>query len=853
MNALVAQICNLPYRRFQTGNAPQNSILRYGRVKLCATMCATALLLLASPNWLRAAAPADPKQIQFFESKIRPVLADNCFKCHSESEKVKGGLRVDDREALLKGGNTGPAIVPGNPEKSLLIRAILYTDPDLQMPPKDQKLTSSQIADLTAWVKMGAPFPVATASTAASKPKPAKDDHWAFKPVGKPAAPKVADPAWSANPVDAFIYASLDAKGMKPSPKADKRTLIRRVYYDMIGLPPTPAEVDAFLDDESPDAFTKLVDTLLKSPHYGERWGRHWLDTARYSDTKGEIKKKYEDETYAHAWTYRDYVIRAFNDDKPYDQFIMEQIAADRLPPGKDKSSLAALGFLTLGERFMNNMNDIIDDRIDVVTKGFLGLTVACARCHDHKFDPIPTADYYSLYGIFASSVEPKDKPLLTSYTQSAETKDYLAKYVPLQNELTKIEAMVGGRGKKGEPKAPKAKGAPRPPQLSKAEKKTLQKKESTLQGKIADLQLSHPGAPPQAMVLVDKPNPADAPIFIRGESQSKGAVVPRQFLDVLSNGQRKPFRNGSGRLELAQAIASKDNPLTARVMVNRIWQHHFGVGFVPTPDDLGHQSDPPSHPELLDYLSRYFMEHGWSVKEMHRLILLSNTWQQDSKDNPRYSQVDPFNRLLWRQNIRRLDFEALRDGILAIGGSLDATVYGKPVKLEQEPYSNRRTLYGFVDRNNLSEILNSFDFANPDMTSGRRNETTVPQQSLFLMNSPMVVEQAKKLVKLPEFTELDDDKERIEFLFERIYQRPPTPVDLRVALNFLGTPPALAEQLAQKAPPPEVSRRKRVAKKSPRKGPANGATAFVQRAPLSSMEEFAHALFMANEMSFVN
>ncbi|MBI3876908.1 MAG: DUF1553 domain-containing protein, partial [Verrucomicrobia bacterium] len=509
----------------------------------------------------------------------------------------------------------------------------------------------------------------------------------------------------------------------------------------------------------------------------GERWGRHWLDVARYSDTKGSVKKKQEDYHYPYAWTYRDYVIKAFNDDKPFTQFIVEQIAADLVPKLSDRTALAALGFVTLGDRFMNNQNDIINDRIDVVTKGFLGLTVACARCHDHKFDPIPMKDYYSLRGVFASSDEPLDKPVIARPANSAAYADYQKQAAPLMKQLASNEAQLRSlKGKDG-----KARQA----------RKQLQNREGELRGDVAQLEMTHPGAPARAMVLEDKPKPEDSPVFLRGEAENKGPIVPRQFIEILSGPNRKPFTYGSGRLELAYAIASKNNPLTARVLVNRVWLHHFGEGFVSTPDDFGNMAAPPSHPELLDYLAARFVEDGWSIKKLHRLIMLSNTYQQSSEDNPRYAQIDPNNRLLWRANMRRLEMEAVRDSILAVGGKLDLTMGGKPVNLGSYPFSERRSVYGVVDRNNLPEVFNHFDFANPDITTGKRYETIVPQQSLFFMNSPLVVEQAKNLVKRSEFKAVSDDTERIKLLYEIIYQRPPTPEEIKLGESFLAVEPS--------------------------------------------------------------
>ncbi|HVK59891.1 MAG TPA: DUF1549 domain-containing protein, partial [Candidatus Kapabacteria bacterium] len=372
-----------------------------------------AVVALASPQLsARAEEKLDPAQVEFFENKIRPVLAESCYNCHSQkSEKVKGGLFLDTKDGLLKGGDNGPAIVPGDPDKSLLIKAVRYSDPNLQMPPKDKKLSSEQIADLEAWVKMGAPDPRTAVNQTLAVREGQKKNHWAFQPIKRPAVPEVSKPNWTRNPIDNFVFAKLDENGMKPSARADKRTLIRRATFDLIGLPPTHEEVEAFLADDSERALEVVVDRLLASPQYGERWARHWLDVARYADTKGYVFE--EERRYPYSYTYRDYVIRAFNEDLPYNRFIIEQLAADLLPLGEDKRPLAAMGFLTLGRRFLNNQPDIIDDRIDVVTRGFMGLTVQCARCHDHKYDPIPTKDYYSLYGVFASSSEPSEKPLL--------------------------------------------------------------------------------------------------------------------------------------------------------------------------------------------------------------------------------------------------------------------------------------------------------------------------------------------------------------------------------------------------------------------------------------------------------
>jgi hypothetical protein len=789
---------------------------------------------------------------------------------------VKGGLLLDTREGTLKGGDSGPVIVPGDAEKSLLIKAVRYSDPDLQMPPKGEKLTDAQIADLVAWVKMGAPDPRTGTSTA--KKADAKS-HWAFKPVAKPSVPVISRSVSSiqssvpasplnteslnteySNPIDAFVLAKLDEQGMKLSPPADRRTLIRRAYYDLIGLPPTPEEVQAFLDDSSPDAFAKIVDRLLALPQYGERWGRHWLDVARYSDTKGEIKRLRDTPLYPFAWTYRDYVIKAFNDDKPYDRFILEQIAADKLRLPKGDPTLAALGFLTLGERFQNNENDIINDRIDVVTKGFLGLTVSCARCHDHMFDPIPTKDYYSLRGIFESSHEPKVAPLIGGDpTLNPDYADYYSQRTNLQYQLDALLPKVR-RGN----------------QLANRE---ILKERIELQNRIDALELTHPAAPARAHVLLDDTVPKDSPVFIRGEAQNKGPTVPRQFLECLAGPNRKPFSIGSGRIELANAIASKSNPLTPRVMVNRIWQHHFGEGIVTTPDDFGAMGSAPSHPELLDYLAAHFMEHKWSVKQMHRLILTSQTWQQSSDNNPRFAQIDPFNGLLWRQNLRRLELEPVRDSLLAIGGKLDTNLYGKPVPLALpkgrsfraalvlEPsgrpvnigYTTRRTVYGYIDRSDLPEVFNHFDFANPEMANGLRHQTTVPQQALYLMNSPLVVEQARNVVARRDVAACKTDEEKINRLYEIIYQRLPRAEELKLGLEFLDDAATPADTAPTTAASEPIRSGKGKGKFQDQMKAKREAFIAARKAgvrdvkPLDAWAEYAHALLLANEASFVN
>lgn len=878
----------------------------------------------------------------FFEQKIRPTLADKCYKCHSaNSEKIKGGLQLDTREGLLRGGESGPAILAGEPDKSLLIKAVRYTDKELQMPPGDKPLSVEEIRDLENWVKMGAPDPrVGTAATAHTYKVDFEEarKHWAFQPVNRPVVPTVADPdKWTRTEVDKFILQKLHEKKLKPSPIADKVTLLRRATFDLIGLPPTPKELEEFLADESPGAFATVVDRLLDSPRYGERWARYWLDLAHYADTRGSADGS-GNNRYNFAYTYRDYVIKAFNDDLPYDQFLVQQIAADRIS-GLEEQNLAALGFLTLGNRFGNQINDIIDDRIDIIGKGTMALTLTCARCHDHKFDPIPTQDYYSLHGIFSSCIEPKQGPVIAIPTNTALYADYkrqlavkekaLEDYREAQIRKLKgevfgkageymlavhefqhgtnskplgpylqskgLSGQLGGRWeralklaeRKHDPifapwfefaavsgpefaskareiaaryqSGPPAKDKCNPevawlyssaPQsmaqlagrysaifsniekkwdnaldMAQAMKKTdpeglespaeeeirqflfakasptyldetrinnLLRRDNQVRNNLDrlekafdELKQSHPGSPAHAHVLTDSPKAKDSYVFIKGNPGSKGPTAPRRFLKILSGENRPIFNEGSGRLQLARAIASAENPLTARVFVNRVWLHHFGEGLVRNPDDFGTRSEPPTHPELLDYLASEFVKSGWSIKKLHRLMMLSSVYQQDS-DGTQYSQVDPDNKWLWRMSRRRLDFEAMRDTILMIGGKLDTKMGGPPVRLDTEPYPVRRSVYGYIDRNNLPGMLVAFDFASPDLTTGRRETTTLPQQALFMMNSPLVVEQARDLVKRADFQATAGQRQKIDLLYQIIYQRAPKAIEYQLAAKFL-------------------------------------------------------------------
>ncbi len=771
--------------------------------------CATAALLAcaAAPFFMLRAAdipaadivipPAGPISADdrnFFEAHVRPILVNDCYKCHSrDADKIKGGLMLDTREGVLHGGDTGPALVPGKPDDSLIIKAIRYGDEDLQMPPKGQRLSDDEIADLTEWVRRGAPDPRSNAVKGSAPIYGGVGrQHWSFLPVKPQVVPAVQDAAWCRNPIDEFVLARLEEENMKPNPAADKRTWLRRVSFDLTGLPPSDGDLQDFVADNSPDAYAKVVDRLLASPQYGEHWARYWLDVARYADTKGDAARR-EDPRFPFAWTYRDYVINAFNQDKPYNQFIIEQLAADRVVieqakrthtslDKSDVSSLAALGFLTLGNQFNDNIRDIVNDQIDVTSKAFLGLTVSCARCHDHKFDPIPQKDYYSLYGVFANTRTPDvvwKLPFVHPVARDAAYLAYEAKVKALIERENQIKAdfVVLRRSGGKDP----------------AKRRELILKDIVLNRDINDVESDDPGAPPRSCALLDVPRPVDYPVLLRGEAENKGDIVPRRFLEILSPDpkHRPEWRNDSGRLELARAIADPANPMTARVLVNRLWQQDFGRGFVETPDDLGNQSSAPTHPELLDWLATQFVKDGWSIKKLQRMIVLSQVYRESSADNPAYADTDPDNHLLWRANLRRLDFEELHDALLFTAGTLDLTkIGGKSVLLSSADFATRRCLYTYVDRHNPPELFTQFDFPNPSVPSGRRYETLVPQQALFLMNSALVMETARKLVERPQFQDLTDDSQRVTFLYLEVFNRLPSDKEISFCLDYIKNNP---------------------------------------------------------------
>jgi mono/diheme cytochrome c family protein len=733
---------------------------------------------------------------EFFEAKIRPVLADNCFECHG-AEKHKGGLRLDIRAAMLKGGDTGPAIKPGKPGESPLIEAIRY-EGEVQMPPK-KKLKSEEIAALTDWVKQGAywpePRPGVGGSSITNSSSPVTggigvagaathgQSFWSFQPVSNPAPPPVKNGAWSHSAIDRFILAKLEDKGLTPAPDADKATLIRRAYFDLIGLPPTPGEIETFINDDRPGAFAALIDKLLASPHYGERWGRYWLDVARYGEDQAHA---FQPRLYPNGFRYRDWLVKALNRDLPYNRFILEQIAGDLLD-GPDRSDrLAALGLFACGPVYYGDSkkHDQYADRIDTLTRGFLGLTVACARCHDHKYDPIPTTDYYALAGVFASTeyveIPAAPKEQVEAYNKAQAAIQAKGNEITsfLRAEAARLKQKVTGNQLK---------------QIERMLPADAKAKVQALRAELKRLEKDAPAKYPVIHTLADASRPTDMPVFIRGNAETPGPKVGRRFLSALS-GEHVAFQQGSGRLELAQAIANKDNPLTTRVMVNRIWQHHFGRGLVASCSNFGTLGDRPSHPELLDWLARRFVESGWSIKTIHRAIMLSATYQQSSQFNSQGFTRDPDNTLLWRMNRRRLDVEAWRDAMLAVADRLDQTIGGPSISLDV-PSNHRRTVYAAISRHDLAWMLRLFDFPDPNITSSGRVETTVPLQQLFVLNSEFMVKNAEAVAaRLCVSTRpAAHDSDRIRQAYLLLYGRPANDRELDLGLAYLRStePPA--------------------------------------------------------------
>ncbi|QDT02298.1 Planctomycete cytochrome C [Rubripirellula lacrimiformis] len=944
------------------------------------------MMIVAGTSFPRAASAGGltPRE-EFFENQVRPLLIGRCQECHDASLQ-ESDLRLDSRALVLQGGISGPAAIARNVDESAIIQAVLGQGNFQQMPP-DDPLSQGEIAILKKWVRIGLPWPgdddpVAPALGDQVAIVRAAQSHWAFLPVVHPTPPDVSGLPWAGDlassdqrvsgdeidsasagsvtdvhPIDAFIWETLHDHQLQPNPPAARRVLLRRLYFDLIGLPPTSEQLDALEQDSRPDdvVLGEWTDRLLASEHHGERWARYWLDLARYADTRdwqaqAELR-------YPYAYTYRDYVIHSLNDDKPYDQFVKEQIAADLYldPVSTDPAAvdsvgaetLAALGMLTVGPRFRNNQLEQMADKIDVVCRGLMGITVACARCHDHKYDPVPIEDFYSLYGVFASSVEPQSLPIIPGHqpagdiaadfqAQLAAAQGVLADYkerlkqqadkalrsdlpkyfdgfvmmtiqkkadirgtisklkvedivmTPLNNRLAQslkdkrlakhpvlapwqqglsisakqfadqrqdlirqwlADQDLNARIRSGIESAPpktqgdlvaiyadafdhvignakavgkaNAKGDPKsPPKIAKldADDEAIRRlllgpggwldldveavaNASRLTGKgrkalgdrlkaITEVEASHPGAPPKAMSLVDLEKPVTPFVMLRGEPARRGDRVPRQFLELIAGPDRQPFRVGSGRRELAEAIVDPSNPLTARVAVNRVWARYFGEGLALSLDDFGLRSDPPSHPELLDWLAAEFIRNGWSMKWLHRTIVTSQTYRQSAAARDDGLLADPTNRWLWRQSRRRLDFEAMRDSMLSVAGVLDPAIGGRSIRLSEQPYSFRRSVYAYVDRIELDPMLRTFDFASPTASSASRAETTIPQQALFGMNHPLVAQLCRRIAAdcrdglgRPGNT---DGTAQVQSIYRRVYGRAPTAQELSVSLRFI-------------------------------------------------------------------
>ncbi len=729
-----------------------------------ALVAAVALL----PSFARAAEPVpSARQIEFFEKKIRPILVEQCYKCHSEEaarkKKLKGGLKLDTRAGLLAGGDTGPAIVPGKPDAGSLLKSLHY-DGDVQMPPKG-KLSDALIKDFETWIASGAADPrTATAAQTAGLDIEKGKQFWAFQPVQEPVVPQIRNPQSPIrNEIDAFVQQKWAEKGLRPTGEADRRTLIRRAYFDLTGLPPAPEAVDSFLKDESPDAFAKVLDDLLASEHYGEKWARHWLDVARYAEDQAHtfgVRAKTQ------AWRYRDWVIGAFNSDMPYDRFVKLQIAGDLLSdaPADPFQKFAGLGFLGLGAEYYKNtareqaIAEELDDRVDTLTRGFLALTVSCARCHDHKFDPIPTRDYYSLAGIYYNT-NLTDAPLASPEQMKVYTTAQ-GRMKQAENQLKKMQADLKAHKKNATPEAVKE-----------------------LKDQVARLKKAVPPAPPVAHVVSG--NGPGMKIYIRGNPATKGDDAPKGFLQVLPC--EKPAGKDFTRLHLANAIASKNNPLTARVIVNRVWAWHFGRGLVNTPSNFGSLGSRPSHPALLDWLAANFVKHGWSLKWLHRQIMNSATYQLTSKPDAHNDKVDAANVYLWRGTRKRLEIEDWRDSLLAVSGNLDPQTGGPTFDL-RNANARRRTVYAKISRHDLNGLLRLFDFPDANVTAGGRTVTTVPQQQLFALNSDFMLSQARAFAARVEKLGKTDE-ERITAAYRLAFGRAPQSREVDLTLRFLKLP----------------------------------------------------------------
>jgi len=777
-----------------------------------------AAWLVATSAAAQTAATDSAVTAEFFEKKVRPILVDHCYACHSAETKPAGGLRVDDRNGLLVGGNTGAAVVPGDPKASLLLQRVVHKDPKRKMPKEGEPLSDEEVAVLTQWVTGGAPWPAAKVPASLGQPKawyePLRKEHWAWQPLAAPAVPAVRDAAWPTDDLDRFVLDRLEAAGLKPVRDAEQATLLRRVTFDLTGLPPASADVDAFLNDSSPNAFEKVVDRLLASPQFGERWGRHWLDVARYAESTGPSRNI----PYPHAWRYRDYVINALNADVPFDRFVTEQIAGDLLAaetPDERDRLLTATGFLALGVKDVNQrfkvrfVMDNVDDQVDAVSRSVLALTVSCARCHDHKFDPIPTTDYYALAGIFTSTdncagvrnkmggggLDYYDPALLVRLSHDGPA--------PPREKVEELEAKAAEAKKawdaiRGTPEG-LAKGANGQPK-----QRPFRLAYERVQADL--LALTDPAARGYAVHGArDAKAVGDTEVRIRGEAERLGPVVPRGFLTAFEVPDApKVNTQQSGRLELARWLTSARNPLTPRVAVNRVWQHLFGRGIVGTVDNFGATGDSPSNPELLDHLASRFVSDGWSTKRLVRTLVLSRAYRLSAESTPAHVAADPGNHLVWRHSPRRLESEEVRDAMLLAAGTLKAErPAGSPAQQlkmtemrdngpeakgvhERADASTFRSIYLPLLRGVTPHALEAFDPVEQTLVTGARETTTVPSQALYVLNSPFVRRRALELAERL----LDDDltdAARLEALYGRTLGRRPTAGEIARVRAFLA------------------------------------------------------------------
>lgn len=764
--------------------------------------------------------------IRFFESNIRPVLVKHCYECHSnQSGSAEGGLQLDSREAIRIGGDRGPAIVPGSPDKSLLLTAVSHSDPDLRMPPQKRKLPDSVIADLRRWISMGAPDPRDAASSNLATKAEAGRDFWAYQPPTNPEIPKADGDIWSRRDVDHFVLARLRDNGLVPSADAEFSTLLRRLHFDLIGLPPEPKAIDAFVAQAETVGVDKAlaveVDRLLASPQFGERWGRHWLDVVRFAESSG----KDANISFPYAWRYRDYVIDCVNADIPYDRFLTEQLAGDLLAfdsPQERARLLIATGFLAVGTKNLDEMNalqfqaDIVDEQIDATTRAILGSSIACARCHDHKFDPFSMTDYYSLAGIFASTktyfgtaVSPANRvggdplplpveaglPVYHNSIKPERVAQLKADMEKLRQEEKDGRAAVFKAIKEGKD----ASGI-----FTLRDALRIFWRTGSIEGQLEKV-AADGKALPLAMGVRDREQVTDVPLLKRGEISNPGKAVARGFPAVfnLAITEQLP-KDVSGRLELAKWLTQPNHPLTSRVMINRIWKHVFGEGLVATVDDFGSTGQSPSHPKLLDYLALKFVEDDWSVKSMIRELVLSRTYRQASTWRKAAFESDPDNKLLWRMPKRRLEAEAIRDAMLAVSGELDlsrpeASLVGRvigdrPISLigldkrlpKDLDGSVHRSVYLPVIRDRLPDVLELFDFASSSFVTGARENTNVPTQALYLMNSPFVQDRAAALAEHVRERAGDDTQAAIQYAFRLCFGRDPEPDESTNAAEFL-------------------------------------------------------------------